>query len=301
MNLELRVIDLPRMKGSFNTFLDIAMMEQIETRGENSMPVLIFTEWSPTVSLGNSQSFALDVDKEACARHEVEVVRRRSGGQAVYIDEGYIVFSLIAHPRFFPNDLSSIRKFLCEDIANVLKGEEIPAEFYTPDNIVVKSNGSYRTLGNSGQVIRNGAIALHGSVRYSLVNFDRMLDVLKVNGNKLQPHRNEIESILTSTLEHNPRLGKEEMKRKLISEFSRRYGTFKMSHLTNEESQRISELSSEENNIKRVADLSEYKSRGVCYFFLNGRNIVPSLTPFLAYNKPSSASESTMEADYATA
>ena len=193
MNLEWRIIDTGEREGSFNTAIDVALLESV---GNNeSKPAIVMTEWKPTVSLGNSQSYFLDVDEKACKKHNVQVVRRRSGGQAVFLDNNYFVFSVIAKPDMFPKDLTLLRKWFCNMVVEMLTDYDVPVEFYQPDNIVIRNGDKFRTIGNSGQVITSKAIAVHGSVRYSLKNLDVMTDVLKVNGQKLQQFEEEKEGL----------------------------------------------------------------------------------------------------------
>src|SRR3989344_7533226 len=179
MNLEWRIIDTGEREGSFNTAIDVALLESVGNDG--SKPAIVMTEWKPTVSLGNSQSYFLDVDEKACKKHNVQVVRRRSGGQAVFLDENYFVFSVIAKPDMFPRDLTLLRKWFCNLVVELLHDYDIPAEFYRPDNVVIRNENNFKTIGNSGQVITNKSVVVHGSVRHSLKNLDVMLDVLKVN------------------------------------------------------------------------------------------------------------------------
>ncbi len=57
---------------------------------------------APTIVLGSSQSFDV-VDREACAAAGVDIVRRRSGGGAVWLDDDMLwvdVFVPADHPRW---------------------------------------------------------------------------------------------------------------------------------------------------------------------------------------------------------
>ena len=64
-----------------------------------SPPTVRFFAWEPpTVSLGYGQPLARDVDVEACRRFGVGLVRRSTGGSAVYHDgpERELTYSVIA-------------------------------------------------------------------------------------------------------------------------------------------------------------------------------------------------------------
>ncbi|MEK6839839.1 MAG: hypothetical protein AABX72_02780, partial [Nanoarchaeota archaeon] len=190
-----RIIHLGTQESAHHTAVERAVFEGV-SKGTSS-PTLLFSTWAPTVSLGRSQSYALDVDAEACKKYGVQIIRRHSGGQAVYLDEGYFVFSAIAHPDALTHDLTQLRKDFCDMLVSTLKEYAVPAIFHEPDNIVIQQ-GRYQTLGNSGQILRPGrALVAQGSVRHHFGDLDVMLDVLKVNGHKLNDYIGEIRHILT--------------------------------------------------------------------------------------------------------
>ncbi|WP_051468335.1 lipoate--protein ligase family protein [Actinomadura oligospora] len=63
------------------------------------MPVLRVWQNAPSVVIGRFQNVEEAVDLAACARDGVRVVRRASGGRAVYTDSGTLLFSLVRRPR----------------------------------------------------------------------------------------------------------------------------------------------------------------------------------------------------------
>src|SRR5574341_1098995 len=68
-------------------------------RAGTSPPTLRFFAWQPpTVSLGYGQPLANDVDIEACRRFGVGIVRRPTGGSAIYHDgpERELTYSVVA-------------------------------------------------------------------------------------------------------------------------------------------------------------------------------------------------------------
>ncbi|MFC4910796.1 lipoate--protein ligase family protein [Actinomadura gamaensis] len=69
------------------------------TAAERSVPVLRVWQNAPSVVIGRFQNVEEVVDLAACARDGVRVVRRASGGGAVYTDSGTLLFSLVRRPR----------------------------------------------------------------------------------------------------------------------------------------------------------------------------------------------------------
>ncbi|MBI5806697.1 lipoate--protein ligase family protein [candidate division TA06 bacterium] len=77
-----RHINTGRADGAYNMALDLALAESV--RSKSSGPVLRFYDWEqPTISLGYNQD-AGQLDLEACRQAGVKVVRRPTGGRAVF-------------------------------------------------------------------------------------------------------------------------------------------------------------------------------------------------------------------------
>lgn len=88
-----RFINTGRAGGAFNMALDLALAESV--RNKASGPVLRFYDWEqPTISLGYNQD-ASQLDLEACRRSGVRVVRRPTGGRAVFHNNEF-TYSVIA-------------------------------------------------------------------------------------------------------------------------------------------------------------------------------------------------------------
>lgn len=59
---------------------------------------------SPTVVVGRNQTIEAEVDMEYCGAHNIAVVRRKSGGGAVYHDEGNLNYAIICNGGERPLD-----------------------------------------------------------------------------------------------------------------------------------------------------------------------------------------------------
>lgn len=278
MTLDVRVIELEAMGGAYNTQIDEAILKGV-IEG-TSPPTVLFSTWKPTVSIGNSQSLH-DVDIKACKQEGIGVVRRRSGGQAVYLDEGYIVFSVMGQRELFPKGLDDLRREFCEVITKSLVQYGVPASFAAPDNVVIQGN-RIRTIANSAQILRgtNKAVLVHGSIRYSSAS-PRMTEVLRINKTPLQAYTEPILSALSCVQEHS-KVSREELIEDLGTRFAKYLGGRKIQGTLHET------ISEEPFRVEQ----SHYKSRGICYLFVGGKNIVPEIQHLLAFSKPSTPHES---------
>jgi len=140
--------------------------------------------WNPSaVSIGYFQSIEKEVDIESCKELGIDVIRRITGGGAVYHDyNGEITYSLIApvnHPKI-PTDVLDSYEFICGAIINGLKQLGVDADFKPVNDILA---GEKKISGNA-QTRRYGVILQHGTV---LVDSDihTMFKVLRVSDAKI--------------------------------------------------------------------------------------------------------------------
>src|SRR3989344_6709148 len=274
-----RVIDLGLVDGAYHSAAEHTLYESVKAK--NSSPTLLFCDLKPTVSLGRSQNYHLDVDHDACRRREVEVIRRKSGGQAVYIDEGYFVVSAIASPPFLTDNVTRLRESFCLLLIDTLHSLSIPAEFRRPDNIVIPAPPTLRTLGNAGQVVTpNQGILAQGSIRHHFLDFEALLDTLQVNGQKLQPYQDQIRNVLTDVVSYKPQITKKQLQDAFLGTFCRNMNTsYCHAAFTSQEKQELQQQLERVNDISWLQGEPRYPSRGVCYFFVGDDNLVPSLRP----------------------
>lgn len=92
-----RLLVTEPMDGATNMAIDEALFRGRQAR--RSPPTLRFFAWAPpTVSLGYGQPLGRDVDVEACRRLGIGLVRRPTGGSAIYHDgpERELTYSVTA-------------------------------------------------------------------------------------------------------------------------------------------------------------------------------------------------------------
>ena len=93
--------------GLNHAFSNMALDEAIVmARSRNLVPnTLRFFRWSPSaVSIGYFQGMEEEVDVEACDKRDVDYVRRRTGGGAVYHDrDGELTYNIQCHTLLLPS------------------------------------------------------------------------------------------------------------------------------------------------------------------------------------------------------
>ncbi len=150
---------------------------------EGKVPYTIrFYGWEPSaVSIGYHQSITDEVNLEECRNQQIDVVRRRTGGGAVYHDsEGEITYSIISPEMIFPKDIIASYKLICGSIVDALQQLGIASEFKPINDITVQG----RKISGNAQTRRQGVLLQHGTVLFD-VDVKRMFSLLKVSQEKI--------------------------------------------------------------------------------------------------------------------
>ncbi len=168
---------------AMNMALDEAIAEAVTYRVAG--PTLRFYGWEPSaVSIGRFQDLEEVVDLEQCDRLGVQVVRRNTGGGAVFHDSGKeITYSVVCPEDMMPSDINEAYREIGGWLVNALKLIGIEATFEPINDVLV--NG--KKISGSAQSRRQGIFTQHGTLLYDIDQV-RMFSVLKVPPDKLDAH-----------------------------------------------------------------------------------------------------------------
>ena len=169
-----------------NPFMNLAVEEAIPRLvGEGKSPSSVrFWHNSNTIVIGCFQSARLEVNVEACKETKTEIVRRFTGGGAVYHDNGNLNYaiSLRKGDRLVPEgNLQLVFQKLSEGTVEGLRKLGVKAEFQPVNDIQVDGK---KVSGAAGS-IRWNSVFHHGCI---LVNSDLSIlgKVLNVAKAKLE-------------------------------------------------------------------------------------------------------------------
>jgi lipoate---protein ligase len=164
-------------------FMNLALEEAIpRVVGEGKAPGTVrFWHNSNTIVIGCFQSAKLEVNMEACKQTGTEIVRRFTGGGAVYHDSGNLNYaiSLPKGHRLVPDgNLQTVFQKLSEGAVEGLRRLGVKAEFQPINDIQVDG----KKLSGAAGSVRWNTIFHHGCI---LVNSDlsilgKVLNVPKV-------------------------------------------------------------------------------------------------------------------------
>lgn len=174
-----RLLRLDAYPAAMNMAIDEAIGEGI--RDGTSPPTIRFYLWRPSaVSIGCFQELREEVDMEECGRQGVGVVRRRTGGGAVYHDQGgEITYSVIAPEAEMGSDIQASYRTVCGWVIDALGELDLEASYRPINDIAVRG----QKISGCAQTRREGVFLQHGTVLYS-IDRSMMFKLLKVRAEK---------------------------------------------------------------------------------------------------------------------
>ena len=147
-------------------------------------PTFRFWEWeNPAVVIGSFQSLRNEVDAKAAERYGVQVVRRVSGGGAMFMEAGNcITFSLVV-PETLVDGMSyeASYAFLDEWVLTALGKVGVQAHYAGLNDIASPAG---KIAGAAQKRFVGGAVLHHVTMAYD-IDADKMLQVLRIGREKL--------------------------------------------------------------------------------------------------------------------
>ena len=147
-------------------------------------PIFRIWDWdSPLVVIGSYQSLRNEIDAEGAARHGIGVVRRITGGGAMFMEQGNcITYSLIV-PTSLVEGLSFEQAYAYLDdwVMGALAEIGVKAH-YVPLNDIASEQGK---IGGAAQRRFAGGVLLHHVTMSYDIDADKMGEVMRVGKEKL--------------------------------------------------------------------------------------------------------------------
>lgn len=146
-------------------------------------PMLRVWEWAgPAVVLGRFQSVRNEVDPDGAARYGVDVVRRITGGGAMFIEPGNTITYSVYAPAELVAGMSAVESYAFMDqwVLDALATLGVQAT-YQPINDITSPGGK---IGGAAQIRRGGAVLHHVTMAYD-IDATKMLQVLRIGREKL--------------------------------------------------------------------------------------------------------------------
>jgi lipoate-protein ligase A len=179
MSNTFRIIDTGVREGRANIAFDAALIEE---RQANRVPDTIrFLRFPPTALIGRHQDLSREVDLDYCEQNGVGVVRRITGGGAIYLDEGQLGWELVFHRASLGIPaLPDLAREICNAAARGLSELGINAKFRPRNDIEVDG----RKISGTGGFFDGDTLIYQGTVLVDM-SAQQMVKVLNIPESKL--------------------------------------------------------------------------------------------------------------------
>ncbi len=178
-----RLLEFSANNAAMNMAIDEAILTTCSKK--QSPNTIRFYRWNPSaVSIGFFQSVEAEVNLDVCKAEGVDVVRRITGGGAVFHDSlGEVTYSLIAgeDELSIPKDIIRSYEVICGGIISGLQSLGVDASFHAVNDIMV---GGKKISGNA-QTRRLGVVLQHGTILVD-ADLEKMFNLLRVSDEKIR-------------------------------------------------------------------------------------------------------------------
>jgi lipoate-protein ligase A len=182
MGNQFRIIDTGVREGRANIAFDPAL---IELRQQDKVPDTIrFMRFPPTALIGRHQDLSREINLDYCAEDGVGVVRRVTGGGAIYLDEGQLGWELVFHRASLGiANLPDLAAAICNAAAAGLRELGIKAKFRPRNDIEVDG----RKISGTGGFFDGDILIYQGTVLVDM-NAAQMVRALNIPAAKVAKH-----------------------------------------------------------------------------------------------------------------
>lgn len=187
-------------------------------------PTLRLWDWNDSVVvIGAFQSVANEVDVDNARRHDTDVVRRITGGGAMFMEPGNCITYSLVVPGSLVEGLSIERSyaFLDDWVLGALADVGINAH-YVPLNDIASDKGK---IGGAAQKrFSNGTVLHHATLAYD-INAERMTEVLRIGREKLSDKGLASANKRVDPMRAQTGMARDAIMEAFIAHFRQRYAT----------------------------------------------------------------------------
>ncbi len=203
-----------------NVALDEVLTEEVGAGRRN--PTLRFWDWEePSVVIGSFQSVRNELDPDGVARHGISVVRRISGGGAMFMEAGNCITYSLYLPQTLVDGISfaDSYRFLDAWVMAALERVGVSA-FYVPLNDIATDLGK---IGGAAQKrLASGGMLHHVTMSYD-IDADKMVQVLRIGKEKLSDKGTTSAKKRVDPLRRQTGLARAEIVAAMMEVFTERY------------------------------------------------------------------------------
>jgi len=157
--------------------INLALEEYMLRQSDLHEDLLLFYINKPSIIIGRHQNTIEEINREYVEEHDIHVVRRLSGGGAVYHDLGNLNFSFITDYQV--ENFQNFRKFT-EPVVRALAKLGVKAELTGRNDIQIDE----RKVSGNAQYISRGRMVSHGTLLFNS-DLSHVSEALHVHESKI--------------------------------------------------------------------------------------------------------------------
>lgn len=225
------IIDSPSHDAYFNIALEEYLLYQYPTED-----IFLLYVNAPSIIVGKFQNTLAEINLDYVKEQQIKVVRRMSGGGAVYHDLGNLNFSF--HTLLDKKDFMDFSQFTAP-VVKLLNELNVPAKLEGRNDLLVEG----KKFSGNAKLAKNGKMIQHGTILFNS-EMSVLSDALKINPLKyvdkaIKSNRSRV----TNLIDYLPSdMTTEELKELLIEEIYKSESNSTFYTLTDKDLEKVGEL-----------------------------------------------------------
>lgn len=248
--MQFRLIEQQTFNAAMNMAIDESVYESVASNKQ--LPTIRFYKWkNNSVSLGAFQD-QNEINLEECKKNNIDVVRRITGGRAVYHDKLDFTYSVVAPIKIFDSSILNAYKEICSWIIDSLQDLGIKSRLENKNDIMADGR---KISGNAAKLMEKGIYLQHGTLVYD-IDFELMPKVLNIS--------RELSNEKIASILQFKKINQNEIYDSLKNNFIKNK-KIKIEPLSKEELKRAEELAKTKYNSIEVDNNVLLRNKGACY------------------------------------
>lgn len=212
-----RIVDSGKRSEAMHHAIDDVLSEKMSS-GDIKPTLRFWYRENPSVPLGRFQSYQDEVEHGYVQEKDIEVVRRITGGGAMYCEPGKVItYSLYLPKEAVTSDIEQSYRDLDRFAVEALRDLGVEAS-YEPLNDIEHRDGK---LGGAAQLRKGDAVLHHTTMSYDL-DLEEMLKVLRIGKEKVSDKAIKSAEKRVSRISDHTDSARREVIEKMVERFTER-------------------------------------------------------------------------------